>query len=100
MLANQGLTPEFVAPRLWFDARTVDGAYTSNSAADRQYALDRTLLTIDIAREVGSKAVVLWFAREGTYVRESKNARVAYERLLEVITWCALRPLSSALARE
>lgn len=84
-LANQGLTPEFVAPRLWFDARTVDGGYTSNSAADRQYALDRSLLTIDIAREIGSKAVVLWLAREGTYLRESKNARVAYERLLEVI---------------
>src|SRR4051812_21484060 len=45
MLANQGLTPEFVAPRLWFDARTVDGGYTSNSASDRQYALDRTLRT-------------------------------------------------------
>lgn len=27
MLGNQGLTPEFVAPRLWFPAQTVDGAY-------------------------------------------------------------------------
>ena len=32
MLANQGLTPEFVAPRLWFAEQTVDGAYTANSA--------------------------------------------------------------------
>lgn len=83
MLANQGLIPEFVAPRLWFDSRTVDGGYTSNSTTDRQYALDRSLRTIDIAREVGSKAIVLWLAREGTYLREAKNARVAYERLLE-----------------
>jgi xylose isomerase len=85
MLGNQGLTPEFVAPRLWFDARTVDGGYTSNSAADRQYAIDRSLQTIDIAREIGSKAVVLWLAREGTYLREAKNARIAYQRLLEAI---------------
>lgn len=85
MLDNQGLVPEFVAPRLWFAPQTVDGGYTSNSAKDRQYAKDRTLRTIDIAREVGSKAVVLWLAREGTYIRESKNARVAYERIQQTI---------------
>src|SRR5829696_4143217 len=33
MLKNQGLVAEFVAPRLWFDERTIDGGYTSNSAA-------------------------------------------------------------------
>jgi xylose isomerase len=85
MLANQGLTPEFVAPRLWFADATVDGGYTSNSAADRQYALDRTFKCIDIANAVGGKATVLWLAREGSYIRESKNARVAYDRLLEAI---------------
>ncbi len=85
MLENQGLTPEFVAPRLWFADATVDGGYTSNSAADRQYALDRTYKCIDIANAVGSKAVVLWLAREGSYIRESKNARLAYDRLLETI---------------
>jgi len=85
ILDNQGLVPEFVAPRLWFAAQTVDGCYTSNSAKDRQYALDRTLKSIDIAREIDSKAMVLWLAREGTYIRESKNARVAYQRLLETV---------------
>jgi xylose isomerase len=85
MLDNQGLVPEFVAPRLWFAPQTVDGCYTSNSAKDRKYALDRTLKSIDIAREIGSKATVLWLAREGTYIRESKNARVAYQRLLETV---------------
>ena len=85
MLDNQGLIPEFVAPRLWFAPQTVDGCYTSNSAKDRKYALDRTLKSIDIAREIGSKATVLWLAREGTYIRESKNARLAYQRLLETV---------------
>jgi xylose isomerase len=82
MLANQGLTPEFVAPRLWFSPQTVDGAYTSNSADDRAYAWERTKKCIDIARAIGTKGIVLWLAREGSYIREAKNARQAYDRLL------------------
>jgi len=85
MLRNQALVPEFVAPRLWFHEQTVDGGYTSNSEKDRQYAWERTQRCVDIARTIGSKAIVLWLAREGTYVREAKNARLAYERLLAVI---------------
>jgi len=85
MLANQGLVPEFVAPRLWFSPRTVDGAYTANSAGDRTYAWERTKKCIDIARGIGCKVIVLWLAREGTYIREAKDARLAYQRLLETI---------------
>lgn len=85
ILSNQGLVPEFVAPRLWFAPQTIDGGFTSNSAKDRKYALDRTKKSIDIAREIGSKATVLWLAREGSYIRESKNARLAYQRLLETV---------------
>ncbi|MBC7981074.1 MAG: TIM barrel protein [Armatimonadetes bacterium] len=85
MLQNQGLTPEFVAPRLWFADQTVDGGYTSNSATDRAYAWDRTEKTIDIANAIGSKAIVLWLSREGSYMREAKNAKLAYERILATI---------------
>ena len=85
LLDGEGLTPEFVAPRLWFAEQTVDGGFTSNSAADRQYAIDRALRAVDIAREIGTPNIVLWLAREGSYIRESKNARVAYQRLLETI---------------
>lgn len=85
MLEDRGLVAEFVAPRLWFAEETIDGGFTSNSAEHRQYAIDRTKRTIDIAREVGSRNVVFWLAREGTYARESKNARVAYERILGAI---------------
>lgn len=85
MLENQGLTPEFVAPRLWFADQTVDGAYTANSAADRQYAWERTQKCIDIARGLNCKAIVLWLSREGTYFREAKDAQLAYQRLQETI---------------
>lgn len=85
MLRNQGLVPEFVAPRLWFSDRTIDGAYTSNRESDREHAWERTRMCIDIARAIGAKAVVLWLAREGTYLREAKSARLAYERLLALV---------------
>ncbi len=85
MLQNQGLVAEFVAPRMWFAPETVDGCYTSNSASDRQIALDRTKRSVDIARTVGAKSIVFWYAREGTYIREAKDAKLAYERILGVI---------------
>lgn len=85
VLADEGLTPEFVAPRLWFSEHTVDGCYTANSPADRAYAWDRTKKSIDIARALDCKAIVLWLSREGTYIREAKDARVAYERLLATV---------------
>jgi xylose isomerase len=84
-LDNAGLEAEFVAPRLWEDPRTVDGAYTSNSKSDREYAWDRTKRTIDIADALGTDRIVLWLSREGTYVRESKDPKVAVERLAAAI---------------
>jgi len=75
MLENEGLVAEFVAPRLWFAPETIDGGYTNNSAKARQYAIDRTKIAIDIANHLGTNNMVLWLAREGTYIRESKNAR-------------------------
>ncbi len=85
MLKNQGLTPEFVAPRLWFAPETNDGCYTSNSESDRHYAWERTKRCVDIARAIDCKAVVLWLAREGTYIREAKDAKLAYQRILDTI---------------
>ena len=85
ILKDQGLVAEFVAPRLWFDERTADGGFTSNSANDRLYAWDRTKQSVDIARAIDSRAIVLWFAREGTYLRECKNTIDAYKRLMDVI---------------
>ncbi|MDD4019459.1 MAG: TIM barrel protein [Kiritimatiellae bacterium] len=85
VLDGEGLVAEFVAPRLWEDARTIDGAYTSNDPACRAYAIRRSLMTVDIANELGTKLVVLWLAREGTYVREAKDSKKAVDYLVEAI---------------
>jgi len=85
LLDDEGLKAEFVAPRLWFSPKTIDGAYTSNNAAHRRYAIERSLKAIDIANELDCDMIVLWLAREGTYIREAKNAREAVLRILDAI---------------
>ena len=76
MLDDNGLVAEFVAPRLWFSPKTIDGAYTSNDPKCRKYAVDRSKKAIDIRNYLGAGTMVLWLAREGSYIRESKNPRV------------------------
>jgi len=85
LLDSEGLVTEIVAPRLWEDPRTIDGGYTSNNEAERQYAIDRSLQCIDIGRALNCKKIVLWLAREGTYIREAKDAGRAVELLVEAI---------------
>ncbi len=85
MLADEGLTAEFVAPRLWEDPQTIDGAYTANDPKARQYAKDRSRRCIDIAVALDTKLIVLWLAREGTYIREAKDSKLATDRLVEAV---------------
>jgi xylose isomerase len=82
-LDGMGIKAEMVAPRLWFSPKTIDGAYTSNDPKHRQYAIDRSLRTIDIANILGTNLIVLWLAREGTYLRESKSGKRSVELMVE-----------------
>ncbi|MGM0532112.1 MAG: TIM barrel protein [Bacteroidota bacterium] len=85
VLDDNGLAAEFVAPRLWEVAKTIDGGYTSNDPDTRQYAIDRSKRAVDIANALGANLMVLWLAREGTYIRESKDSKVATERIVYAI---------------
>ena len=85
MLEDHGLVAEFVAPRLWEHPMTVDGAYTANDPQARAYAIERSKRAVDIANELGTDLMVLWLAREGTYMREAKDVVRATGQLLEAI---------------
>jgi xylose isomerase len=84
-LEDHGLVAEFVAPRLWEHPLTIDGAFTSNDPKAREYALERARKTADIGRELGCNFMVLWLAREGTYLREAKDPVRATHQLLEAV---------------
>src|SRR5271154_4604600 len=85
MLDGEGLFCEFVASRLWEHAKTIDGGFTSNSAAERKYAIERSKRAIDIANALGCKDIVLWLAREGTYIREAKDPIASVGRIVDAI---------------
>lgn len=80
---DHGLGVEFIAPRIWEDPRFADGGPTSNNPAYRQLAIERAHRSIDIANELGTNRLVLWPAREGTYIREAKDPQTAYDRMLD-----------------
>jgi xylose isomerase len=84
-LEDQGLVAEFVAPRLWEHPMTIDGGFTANDPQARRYAIERSKKAADIGREMNTDLMVLWLAREGTYLRESKDAVRATNLLLEAI---------------
>jgi xylose isomerase len=84
-LDGEGIVTEVTAPRLWEDPRTIDGGYTSNDPKGRQWAIDRAKRCIDIAKVMNCDILVLWLAREGTYMREAKRAIDAHKHLLDAI---------------
>jgi len=88
MLKGEGLVAEITAPRLWEDARGVDGGYTANDPKARKWAIERTKRCIDINRYLESRIMVLWLAREGSYTRESKNALDSHKYLIEALDAC------------
>lgn len=88
MLEGEGLFVEIIAPRLWEDPRTIDGGFTANAPVERKYAIDRAKRCVDLAREVQCKNYVLWLAREGTYIREAKDAKTAVGRIADA--WNAI----------
>ncbi len=85
ILDDEGLVAEFVAPRLWEDPRTIDGAPTSNDPKCREYAFDRAKRAIDLARILETDKIVWWPAREGTYIREAKDPITSVGRIVDFI---------------
>jgi len=85
MLDGEGLFCEFIAPRLWEHPNTVDGAYTANDPAMRKWAVERSKRAVDVAALMGTKDVVLWLAREGTYIREAKDPVGAVGHILDAV---------------
>jgi xylose isomerase len=85
VLDDSGLKVEFVAPRLWEHHRGIDGGYTANDAQVRRWAIERSKRAADVSDSLDCDLFVLWLAREGTYIRESKNPFDSHRFLIEAI---------------
>ncbi len=64
-----------------------DGAFTANDREVRAYALQKTMLAMDIGAELGAKIFVLWGGREGVETDACRRADDAIKRLREAVNY-------------
>jgi xylose isomerase len=72
---------------LFSDPVVKDGAYTSNNARVRAYAIQKTMKAMDYGAELGAKTYVFWGGREGTESDATKNPVDAIKRFRESINF-------------
>lgn len=72
-LADTGLVVPMATTNLFYDPIFRDGAYTSNNAYVRNYAIQKTMKAMDLGVEFGVKVFVFWGGREGTETDSSKD---------------------------
>jgi xylose isomerase len=72
---------------LFYDPVFRDGAFTSNDARVRAYAVQKTLRAMDLGAELGAKIFVLWGGREGTETDAARRPDQAVKRLREAVNY-------------
>ncbi|MCA9996824.1 MAG: xylose isomerase [Anaerolineales bacterium] len=86
-LADTGLVVPMATTNLFSDPAFRDGAFTSNDANVRAYALQKTMNAIDLGVELGAKIYVFWGGREGTETDAGKNPITAIQRSREAMNF-------------
>lgn len=76
-LDETGLKVPMATTNLFADPAFRDGAFTSNDARVRAYALQKTMVAMDLGAELGAKIYVFWGGREGTETNAAKDPRDA-----------------------
>ena len=87
-VADAGLVVPMATTNLFTDPVFKDGAFTSNDAAVRAYALQKTLSAIDLGVELGAKTYVFWGGREGAEVDAAKNPVETIKRFRDALNFC------------
>jgi xylose isomerase len=64
-----------------------DGAFTSNNAEVRAFAIQKTMAAMDLGAELGAKTYVFWGGREGAEVDAGKDAVTATKRFREAMNF-------------
>lgn len=72
-LERTGLRVPMATTNLFTDPVFKDGAFTSNDAEIRAYALHKTMHAMDLGAEFGAETYVFWGGREGLEVEGSKD---------------------------
>ena len=70
---------------LFTDAAFKDGAFTSNDAEVRAYAVQKTMRAMDLGAEFGATVYVMWGGREGTETDAAKDPVLAERRFRDAL---------------
>ena len=84
-LKNNGLKVPMATTNLFGDPAFKDGAFTSNDARVRAYAIQKTMRAMDLGAEFGAKTYVFWGGREGVESDATKSPVESIKRFREAI---------------
>jgi xylose isomerase len=86
-LKDNNLVCPMATTNLFTDPVFKDGAFTSNNARIRAYAVQKTMHAMDLGAQLGAKTYVFWGGREGTESDATKNPIDAIKRFRECINF-------------
>lgn len=86
-LNDTGLVVPMATTNLFADPVFKDGAFTSNDAKVRAYALQKTMRAIDLGVELGAGVYVFWGGREGTETDSSKSPLDSGKRFRDALNF-------------
>jgi xylose isomerase len=86
-LDDTGMKVPMATTNLFGDPVFRDGAFTSNDARVRDYALQKTMRAIDLGVELGAETYVFWGGREGVETNAAKNPQEAVKWFREAIDY-------------
>jgi xylose isomerase len=97
-LARCGLKVPMATTNLFSDPAFRDGAFTSNDARVRQYALQKTMRSMDLGHELGAEIYVFWGGREGTETNAAKDPREALRWFRDALNFLCEYSISQGYA--
>jgi xylose isomerase len=86
-LKNTGIKVPMATTNLFTDPVFKDGAFTSNDAEVRAYAIQKTMRAMELGAEFGAKVYVFWGGREGTDSDATKDPVEAVRRNREAMNF-------------
>jgi xylose isomerase len=86
-LADTGMKVPMATTNLFGDPVFRDGAFTSNDARVRAFALQKTMHSIDLGVELGAETYVFWGGREGVETNAAKDPQEAIKWFRDAINF-------------
>jgi xylose isomerase len=86
-LQETGMKVPMATTNLFGDPVFRDGAFTSNDARVRAYALQKTMRAMDLGKELGAETYVFWGGREGVETNAAKDPRTALGWLRDALNF-------------